>query len=137
MKNCSKCGKYKPKEDFPKSSRNKDGYYSSCKDYHNRKSKESVRTKVGIIPQIYSKQRTNSEKRNHSYPTYSQDWLHSWLFAQPEFHRLYDMWVLAGYDRNFKPSVDRIDDNPGYTEYNIQLMSWQENAEKWYKRSKK
>ncbi len=31
------------------------------------------------------------------------------------------------------PSLDRIDDSIGYTEDNIQLMTWQENRDKSYK----
>jgi hypothetical protein len=85
---------------------------------------------------MYSAQCRNSLKRGHAYPTYTQIWLKAWLFINPEFHRLYDMWVLSGYQSDFKPSVDRIDDNLGYTEYNIQLLSWKENAEKWYLRNK-
>lgn len=137
MKHCSKCKELKPKEEFPRSSKYQDGRYPSCKTCHNAKSKESVRTKVGIVPQIYSAQRRNSKLRGHSSPTYSQGWLKVWLLNQPEYHRLYDLWVLTGYNRDFKPSVDRIDDNLGYTEYNIQLMSWKDNATKWYTRNNK
>lgn len=135
-KRCSKCNLEKDRKDFPKSSRYKDGLYPSCKVCHNAKSMESVRNKDGIIPQIYSTQRRNSLKRGHALPSYTQMWLKDWLFSNPEFHRLYDMWVLSGYQREFKPSVDRIDDNLGYTEYNIQLLSWRENAEKQYNKRK-
>ena len=88
------------------------------------------RTKKGVTLRIYDSQMSNSKARGHAQPTYSKSWLRKWLLSNPEFHRLYDMWVLSGYDKWFKPSVDRKDDNLSYTEYNIQLMTWKENKDK-------
>ena len=92
--------------------------------------KQYRRSKKGVIIQMYGHQRGNSKKRSHAMPTYTKEWLANWLLSKPKFHRLYDMWVLSGYEKAFKPSVDRKDDSIGYTEYNIQLMTWQENKQK-------
>ena len=95
------------------------------------------KSKSGLISNIYSSQKQSSKKRLHNPPTYSKEWLENWLLINPEFHRLYDIWVISGYDKMLKPSVDRIDDNIGYTEYNIQLMTWRENKEKYYNNIRK
>lgn len=69
-------------------------------------------------------------------PSYSKEWLKNWLFSNPEFHRIYDLWVLSDFDSYMKPSVDRINDYVSYTEYNIQLMTWKENCFKLYEDKK-
>ena len=43
-------------------------------------------------------------------------------------------WKSSGYNRWTKPSVDRLDDNLGYSFDNIQLMTWKENNEKQHQR---
>lgn len=85
------------------------------------------KTKKGVISDIYFGQISSSKHRGHALPTYSKKWFSNWLLNNPEFHRLYDMWVLSKYEKNFKPSVDRKRDELSYTEYNIQLLTWKEN----------
>lgn len=79
---------------------------------------------------MYTSQMESSAKRGHANPTYSRKWFKSWLFSNPEFHRLYDIWVLNRYEKSLIPSVDRLDDYLGYTEYNIRLTTWGENNKK-------
>lgn len=91
------------------------------------------KSKVGVVTRIYADQKKHSKTREHKDPSYTKEWLQNWLFINPEFHRLFDMWVLSGYDRDYKPSVNRKDDYIGYTEYNIQLMTFRENYKKSHK----
>ena len=94
------------------------------------KRKERSRSK-GVVPlNIYSRQKAASKKRGHSQPSYSKKWLVNWMLSNPEYHRMYDIWELSGYDRDLVPTVDRIDDSIGYTEYNIQLLDWKSNRAK-------
>lgn len=84
-------------------------------------------TKKGIVTTIYKTQRQSSKRRGQEMPSYSKEWLSKWLFGNPEFHRLYDLWAISGYKKDLKPSIDRIDDYKGYSFDNIQLMTWKQN----------
>ena len=90
-------------------------------------------TKNGVVNSIFSGQRHASKLRHHSLPTYTLDELRVWCFAQDKFHILYDRWVKSGYERDFKPSVDRIDYRKSYTFDNIQLMTCKENVDKGFR----
>ena len=52
------------------------------------------------------------------------------MLAQSQFAELYAAWKTAGYPKNKAPSVDRLDDNKGYTLDNIQLLTWEQNRTK-------
>jgi hypothetical protein len=43
------------------------------------------------------------------------------------FKVLYKNWVKSGYEKNFRPSVDRLDSTKGYSFDNIRLVTWKEN----------
>lgn len=104
--------------------------------YHADRVAKRRKSKEGVIEQIFTAQKNSCKKRKHNLPTYDVKWLKSWLLNNPEFHRLYDIWVASGYDKWFKPSVDRLNDGVSYTEYNIQLLTWRENADKQHLKSK-
>lgn len=123
IKICRKCNTEKEFSMFFKNE-------ARCKECENKRRLEYSRTKEGLITKIYGAQKCNSKNRGHSKPTYSKKWLSSWLLSNPEFHRLYDMWVTSGYEKNIIPSIDRIDDYVGYTEYNIQLTVWHLNEKR-------
>jgi hypothetical protein len=46
------------------------------------------------------------------------------------FWRLYADWQAHDYDRDFAPSIDRIDDTKGYTMDNVQWLVWRDNRMK-------
>ena len=93
-------------------------------EYH----KEYNRTKRGKIKTIYHNQRRASTERGHSMPTYTEAELRDWLYSQKLFHELYDKWKANDYDRLIAPSVDRLDDDEGYSLGNIQLVTFDENT---------
>jgi len=88
------------------------------------------RTKKSLVTAMYFGQRTRSTLRGHHQPTYTKEELRDWLFSQKLFHILYDNWKRLDYQKNYIPSVDRINDYIGYTMDNIQLMTWKENRAK-------
>lgn len=99
--------------------------------------KKRSRDKKVIPSLIYSIQKSSSKKRSHPSPSYTLEWLKNWMLSNPEYHRLHDIWVISGYDSKYKPTVDRLDDSIGYTEYNIQLLDWQSNRAKGHKERQK
>jgi len=130
FKKCSQCQSVKRFCSFNNNKQCKDGLSSWCRECNNILQKSYKKTKNGVVTKMYCAQRSHSKKRGHQMPTYSKKWFNDWILTNPEFHRLYDIWVLSGYDKMLVPSVDRIDDNIGYTEYNIQLTDWQTNSSK-------
>lgn len=128
---CNKCNTPKPLSFFTPAKKNKDGLHHSCKSCSNKITRAFFKTKRGIITSIYSAQ-LRSKKRNVSPPTYSVEWLKEWVFNNPIFDTLYNEWVASKYEKDLKPSVDRINDYIGYTKENIQLMTWEENRTKYH-----
>ncbi len=132
-KKCSICKETKPLTDFYKEPRFKDGVRKECKACKNKMMKDVARTKKGLIARIYANQKRNSKKRGHSLPTYTKQDLREWLMSQPKFHVLYDNWKRLDFHINYVPSVDRKNNNIGYTMANIQLMTWKENKAKGHR----
>jgi hypothetical protein len=88
------------------------------------------RTVKGLLSTIYSMQKVRSETRGHPLPSYTKTEFDVWFLKQPNFYRIYRNWVYSRYDKDLKPSVDRIDNSKPYTLNNIQLMTWGENNNK-------
>lgn len=47
-----------------------------------------------------------------------------------KFNRLYNEWVKSNHQKQFKPSLDRINSSKGYTIRNTQMLNWAENRYK-------
>lgn len=84
----------------------------------------------GVIKTIYGAQKHSSKRRNHELPSYTKQELKDWILSQPNFQELYDNWGKSGYEKDLKPSVDRLKDNLPYTLKNIRLTIWSKNNEK-------
>ena len=126
MKKCTKCKIIKEKHKFSKELRRKDGYAVYCKECILSYS----RLKSSVILKIYGHQKENSFVRNHNLPTYTKEQLLEWLLNDWVFGLLYQNWCNCGYIESMKPSIDRIDDNKGYSFDNVQIMTWGENRAK-------
>ena len=137
MKKCSKCKVIKSKSEFSKRRAYKDGLKYYCKSCSQKINHDLRRTKEGVVQRIYDHQKQTSKRRNHLPPTYTKLELKWWMFSQPIFHNLFKDWEIAEYNKNSKPSVDRINDNLGYTLDNIQLMTWDQNNQKGYESRRK
>jgi len=130
---CSKCNQGKNVKEFSKQKASSDGLRSWCKKCDTNAELEYRHTKKGLVTLIYANQRRNSIARGHNMPTYSKKELQEWLYAQVEFHRLYDNWKRLDHQKEYSPSVDRKNDCLGYTIDNIQLMIWMQNNAKSHK----
>lgn len=129
MKVCTKCNIEKDITEF----RVNKGYVENvCKECNRALATESRRTVKGLISKIYNHQKQTSAKRGHELPTYTLDELSEFITEQEHFDRLYNEWVESGYDRQYTPSIDRLDDRYGYSLDNIQLVTWRENNTKQY-----
>ena len=71
-------------------------------------------------------------RRRHSV-SFTLKEFHSMFLSDKKFIRLYDEWVKGNYNKQLKPSLDRIDCKRPYTKDNIQMMTWAENR---FKQSK-
>lgn len=85
------------------------------------------KTKKGLTTTIYSSQRQHSKDRGHPLPPYNLEQFREWIYSQPNFEKLYSDWVQSNYDKQTKPSVDRVSNYKPYTLDNIQLVTWKEN----------
>lgn len=104
-----------------------------CKPCEVKITIELERTKNGLASKLYREQRYRSKQRGHKDPEYTKEEFKNWLFTQENFNELYLKWVLSGYVKGLKPSVDRLDDYKGYSFDNIQLVTWYENNQKGYR----
>ena len=88
------------------------------------------KTKKGMSAHIYGQQRSSSRERGHEEPTFTLEEFREWLYAQPNFETLFDGWIASGYDTDFRPSPDRLNDKLGYSFSNLQLLTWKGNKER-------
>lgn len=131
MKNCKRCEALKDLSEFSRAASNKDGRNSTCKPCVVDRNREYWRTPKGRISYIFNGQKRSSADRGHPPPTYTQQELTVWALQQG-LDNLVLKWAQEGYLKDLAPSVDRLDDNQGYTLTNIRLVTWQENNEKMY-----
>ena len=89
-----------------------------------------LKSKEGVIKNIYYGQLSSAKQRGHAPPDYSLSDLKDWCYSQDTFGQLYLSWVCSGFDRWQKPSVDRIDSAKSYSLDNLQLMTWRANQAK-------
>lgn len=82
------------------------------------------RTKKGILTNIYSHQKS----RKKVY--YSLRELHARFMIEPKFNRLFIEWIKSGWDKQFKPTIDRINYKEPYTMRNVHSLSWSDNRYK-------
>ena len=127
MKICTKCKITKEISEFYICSGYENSRHPICIDCEKTVMRNYKRSKLGLATKIYGSQKQASKRRRHPKPTYSKEDLREWLYSQKKFHILFDNWVKSGHKQDYIPSVDRIDDNVGYTMGNIQLMTWAEN----------
>ena len=97
---------------------------------------DNVKLIENLVQMIYKAQKSNSKQRGHKPPDYSIDILKDWLLKQSNFDTLLLNWLESDLEIDLKPSIDRINEDKGYTISNIRLITWRENYLKSRNRSK-
>jgi hypothetical protein len=131
-KKCSKCFIVKPAAEFYAHPQTKDGRLYECKvcvkeRVRNNKTDYGL-TEKGVIRVIYKTQKRRNALRGHGVMGYSKTELKEWLYEN-NYKELFDSWVSSGYQKDLKPSVDRIDTFKGYSIDNIRLVTWGQNKQ--------
>ena len=151
-KRCFKCGVVKPIADFYKHPQMKDGHLNKCKectradtqrnyadhiDYYHKYDQDRYRkNKDRLLAHIYRGivNRCNGVQRKYSStgttPISIAEWKSFCTSTRTEFDKLYDAWEKSGFQRRMAPSIDRIDNNRGYTIDNMQWLSQSDNSRK-------
>jgi hypothetical protein len=117
--------------------KNKEKISKYQKEWHKEFYATKKVTRQHLSSKIYGAQRNRSKKRGHALPEYNLEQLREWLYDQPNFEQLFLEWTNSGHDTMLIPSIDRINDDIGYTFSNIQLMTWGENDAKEKAKQKK
>jgi len=90
-------------------------------------------TPKGILHMLFSAQVINSKRRGHPPPTYTLAELIDRYLNDPVYLKIYTTWLDGDKNRNFKPSLDRLDDSKGYSLDNIRVTTWYGNYSKNFK----
>jgi hypothetical protein len=80
--------------------------------------------KIGLLTNLYHKMK-NRKGVDFSLAYFKEHMLHYW-----KFNFLFRQWVNYGYQKEFKPSIDRINFRLPYTRGNLRLVTWGENRQK-------
>lgn len=155
MKECFKCNKVKGLSEFYKHSEMKDGHVNKCKECNkldvqrnyaqNRehyREYDMKRNRLDLRRMLLSRYYGIRARSEESYyqshkntvtgmPYLSKDEFMKWADGNiDEFMRLYKAWAEAGYPKRLAPSIDRINNNLGYTKNNLQWLTQSENTSK-------
>lgn len=114
-------------------------YLDKQKEYRartgNAATKKYERTKKGKLMRNYRNMESRINgiqwRKAHLYEgkeLLSREEFYDWAMNQDSFHRLFDEWVMSGYDRKLSPSVDRVDSSKGYTIDNMEWVTHSENS---------
>lgn len=158
MKECFKCNKTKPLDDFYKHPQMADGHVNKCKEcnkidvrsnysvkreYYREYDRKRQRLSINrILTHRYNALKARSED-SYAHSTKSgrykvtgmpylskRDFMHWASQNMDVFMNIYNNWSKSGFDSKLMPSVDRINPNMGYTKDNIQWLSKSANSSK-------
>lgn len=79
------------------------------------------KTPKGVLTNMY-----NHMKHRHTVEFTLKEF-HQMFLCDNRYLRLYKEWVKNGYDKQFKPSLDRMNPKKNYSKENVQMLTWTEN----------
>jgi hypothetical protein len=137
MKICAKCGVEKPFEEFYKNKKNSTGYTSYCKECH-WKASHSSPNRRSVAAAYYHK---NKQAHPEKYLWKQAKHRAKWDYNNMEFSISVEDIIIPEKcpylgtsfdltDKEFSPSLDRIDSAKGYTKENIMVISYKANRMK-------
>lgn len=154
-KKCFKCNTTKPLADFYVHRQMPDGHINKCKLCAKNDVRKNYSDKVDKYHE-YDKSRQRYNKNRifgHRYTQICQrvqgratrkytvegtdmlpkeDFLNWCKENMTTFNKIYERWVLSGFDRSLAPSIDRINNGLGYTPSNMQWLTVSENSKKYH-----
>lgn len=127
---CSKCNEWKLLSEFHKNKGKKYGLSYECKKCKNDYKKKRRKTEEGLLSNMYDAQKRRSRIKGYHHPYYTKKEFIIWCKSQKLWYNLFKNWKESGYNKDFVPSIDRINNYKGYSFDNIRLTTWKENNEK-------
>lgn len=152
MKNCKQCDKAKPLSEYYKHKDMSDGHLNICKECkrsyareQDTKERDYIRQRISfkrIFQHRYGsmKQRVDGKAtrkyRVEGYDICTKEQFYEWCQDNSnmnKFKKLHKEWEISGFDRKLTPSIDRINNNRGYTVDNMQWITLTNNSRKYTK----
>ncbi len=81
----------------------------------------------GVLTVLYSKMKERTRLKGLPKMDFTLEEFHQMFLYNEYFLHLHNNWRTSNYQRDNKPSIDRINPDKGYTKDNIQMMTWKEN----------
>jgi hypothetical protein len=154
-KKCPCCKLIKPYFEYYKRKRSRDGFYEYCKLCVKKKHKKYYETNKILVKSITQKYRDKEriyyiifirrmywfmsnrimEKRKYyrGKELCDRNEFIRYAFTNWKLKYLYCDWAKNGYQRKYRPVIDRIDSNKGYIISNMNPMTFSENSSKYYR----
>ena len=137
---CSKCGISKPwtKKYYYSSGKSSGVLRSECKDccYKSKKVQRKAtfldydRSLSGHLRKLYRKMKYRVRKqrsyRSREFSIDRDDFFNRFI-NDPNYVELHRQWKESNYERQSTPSIDRIDNEKGYVDSNIRIITFKEN----------
>ena len=130
MKKCTCCKTIKNIQNFHKWKLGKDGYKNECKICSDNRLDTYFKTKNGWITQSYNSMIQRIKRKSMQKIKMTKSEFKSFIESNNTFNILYENWKKSNYNKDLKPSVDRLEDYATYSINNIQIITWKENNEK-------